>query len=332
MSLKFSSKPSGQSSGKSSGKNSGRRRRLSSSPLFSSLVSSKGSLALASTVVPATAIALFIILQSSLPVKASDFSHIYAFGDSLVDTGNAFAETGIPPEPYYEGHFSNGPIWIDYLASDLRIANTNFAYGGARSDDSGELQIGSYPAIGVPGMLTQVNAFVASSPSVDEKALYVIWVGANDYLSGEQTQPLETVGNISEAVSTLSAAGAKNFLIANLPDLGELPLVRVRGAQPEISEALNVLSVEHNRALAETLSQLKLSDNVTINLLDAYSLFESAEKGELGISEITDACTLVPECVSNPSVQSSYLFWDEVHPTTVTHRIIANSALALVEQ
>ena len=71
------------------------------------------------------------------PAQANTYSNIYAFGDSLVDTGNLFNVTTaaqeasallgldipvIPPSPpYFEGRFSNGEIWIDNLADELNI-------------------------------------------------------------------------------------------------------------------------------------------------------------------------------------------------------------------
>lgn len=70
-----------------------------------------------------------------LPVKT--YSNIYAFGDSLTDTGNLFNATTIPANvrvtewhdipptpsnpPYFEGRFSNGEIWIDNFANELDI-------------------------------------------------------------------------------------------------------------------------------------------------------------------------------------------------------------------
>ncbi len=71
------------------------------------------------------------------PAQANTYSKIYAFGDSLVDTGNIFnvttavqetsASLGLdipvlpPSPPYFEGRFSNGEIWIDNLADELNI-------------------------------------------------------------------------------------------------------------------------------------------------------------------------------------------------------------------
>ena len=280
----------------------------------------------------AAAIAL-LVFRSLPPAAATELSHIYAFGDSLTDTGNVFAKTGFPPAPYFEGHFSNGPVWIEYLADDLGVPETDLAYGGARSGEVEALQFGNSPAVQIPGVLTQVNSFVASSPQLDENGLYVIWVGANDYLSGNQRDPSVPVSNIVRAVSTLGNAGATRFLLVNLPALGELPLMHQSQVSPEAAVGLNAIAIEHNRALAEAVSTLNSSGNLKVNLLDVHQLFRAAVAGELandGLKDTTDACTLEPACVSSPAVQASYLFWDKIHPTTVTHRVIAESAIAAI--
>ncbi|MGB3291781.1 MAG: SGNH/GDSL hydrolase family protein [Phormidesmis sp.] len=278
----------------------------------------------------AAAIAPIVALQTSLPAEAAGFSQIYAFGDSLVDTGNTFAKTGIPPEPYFAGRFSNGPIWNEYLASDLNVAETSLGFGGALSNEAGLVLFGGVPIAPVPGTLSQVNSFAANPMGVDPNALYVIWAGANDYFFAGQTNPLEPVGNLQEAVTILSGAGAENFLLVNLPDLGSLPLVGLRGLPPETVAGLNALSSAHNQALAATVAGLNAGDNINVDLLDANGLFKSALAGDLGFTNTTDACTLNPICVADPTVQDTYLFWDEVHPTTAAHRVLADSALALV--
>jgi phospholipase/lecithinase/hemolysin len=282
-------------------------------------------------ILSATAIAPLVVLQSFMPAEAADFSQIYAFGDSLVDTGNAFAQTGIPPAPYFEGRFSNGPLWTEYLASDLGIAETSLGFVGALSNEIGGIQFGNSPLIPVPGTLSQVNQFVANPAQVDPNALYVIWAGANDYLFTQQTNPLEPVGNLTKAVTSLSQAGAKDFLVVNLPDLGNLPLAAVQGASPEAIAGLNALSNGHNQALEAAVAGLNSTGNIKVNLLEVDDLFRSAIAGNLGFNNVTDACTRNPVCVSDPDVQKGYLFWDEVHPTTTTGRILADSALALIK-
>ena len=71
------------------------------------------------------------IVSLLLPLKAvaANFAELYVFGDSLSDTGNTFDFTAgnIPPTPpYFPGRFSNGLIWIDYLAEYLGLNMCQF--------------------------------------------------------------------------------------------------------------------------------------------------------------------------------------------------------------
>ncbi len=75
----------------------------------------------------------------ALTVQAADsrpaFSRIVMFGDSLSDTGKMYSKMrGYLPSspPYYQGRFSNGPVWLEQLTQQfpgLTIANE--AEGGA---------------------------------------------------------------------------------------------------------------------------------------------------------------------------------------------------------
>ena len=63
-----------------------------------------------------------VILGSCLfPLQAtaaSFISELYVFGDSLSDSGKTFSDTGFPPFPY-EQRFSNGEVWVEFLADQL---------------------------------------------------------------------------------------------------------------------------------------------------------------------------------------------------------------------
>jgi hypothetical protein len=70
----------------------------------------------------------------------ADISELYVFGDLLSDTGNLFRATseatgaGFPPSPFFEGRYSNGPLWVESLALELGVPynfSTNFALIGA---------------------------------------------------------------------------------------------------------------------------------------------------------------------------------------------------------
>ncbi len=68
------------------------------------------------------------------------YDNLYVFGDSYCDVGNIFAATSgaEPAAPYYQGRFSNGPIWLDHVAGFLGVpmkasllGGTDYAFGGA---------------------------------------------------------------------------------------------------------------------------------------------------------------------------------------------------------
>lgn len=70
---------------------------------------------------------------------AALFGNIVAFGDSLTHNGNLYAATeatgGIPPAPSYSnGRFSNGPVWVEYLATF--VSNKSIAPACQRSTGS----------------------------------------------------------------------------------------------------------------------------------------------------------------------------------------------------
>src|SRR5690242_18427537 len=122
------------------------------------------------------------VAVAASPAGAAPTS-IYAFGDSLSDTGNVNASTfGILPlSPYASGRFSNGPIWIDRVASALGTQATpsltggnNFAYGGATTG-------GNVP----PGVTFQTLDYLARQGvnGADPNALYIVYAGGNDVLN-----------------------------------------------------------------------------------------------------------------------------------------------------
>src|SRR5262245_61575441 len=97
--------------------------------------------------------------------NSAPFSRIVVFGDSLSDTGNFFHLTGglVPPSPYANGRFSNGPLWVEYLADDLGmqlLPEDVYAVGGANTshDNSNDGFLG----LEYPGLQDQIADFVAS--------------------------------------------------------------------------------------------------------------------------------------------------------------------------
>ncbi|MEW5858211.1 MAG: autotransporter domain-containing protein, partial [Cyanobacteriota bacterium] len=274
-------------------------------------------------------IGAFFCLSALFELKASaqNFEDIYIFGDSLVDAGNLFVPTGglFPPSPpYFNGRFTNGLVWVEVLATELEInANrvNNFAVGGSTS---GTLNVNSL-LLGspLPALQTQINTFTTAPGSADPNALYVVWAGANDYLGGGSTDTTAVVNNLNSAVTTLTAEGAKNIIVVNLPDLGSTPSALAN----QTSAPLTALTNSHNNQLRTALQTQAQNSEVNIIPLDANALFNEviAEPARFGLTNVTDACLNVG--CSNPD---EFLFWDAIHPTAKGHRLIAEYATAVL--
>ncbi|MBC7882011.1 MAG: SGNH/GDSL hydrolase family protein [Anaerolineae bacterium] len=249
---------------------------------------------------------------------------VYVFGDSLVDTGNIYQissqQQPLSP-PYYQGRFSNGPLWVEDLLANLSISlspstlgGTDFAVGGATT---GQL-----------GVLLQIRKFLTSAPTITPNTLYFVTAGGNDFLNNASLNPKIPVNNLVTAVSSLYAYGARNVVVTNLPDLGKIPEVN---SDPQESAALSAVTIEFNRKLKKALAELEVKrPGLNVIWIDTYSLLNSimANPTPYGITNIKDAC--VEGTYTEPTTPcenpDQYLFWDTVHPTRATGQVFANFA------
>lgn len=299
----------------------------------------------------------FLCVGALLPsAKAGSIDAIYAFGDSLTDVGNAaIATSGAEPAaPYVNGQFSNGPVWVQGLAAGLGLAplTPSLASGTDYAVGSAQTGVTLFNAGAPQDLLTgQIPAFLTANPTADPNALYTIWIGANDLeaIPLGATQPqiatdiAEAVGNIDTSIADLAAAGAKNFLIVTVPNLGLTPAVTSLGAPAEalyseLAEGFDATLVNGSSPIP-SLATIAGLDGLNISVLDTYSLLNAivGNPGSFGFSNVTQPC-LTGEvnyaggtvCSASLAVQNQYLFWDDTHPTAATHAIIADDALAVL--
>jgi phospholipase/lecithinase/hemolysin len=277
-------------------------------------------------------------------VRALPFKGVLAFGDSLTDTGNLFATTGdtFPASPpYFNGHFSDGPVWVERLAANLGLpapipsllGGTNNAWGGAETDTGG-VSIRNTPNLG-----TQVATYLSAHPAIDPRQLVVVWGGANDYLHFPMLplpDPAASVANVSAAVTALAQHGAHTFLVPNLPALGLTPYVshQLAPSFPGIAATINGLAAQYDELLAAAQAGLESSLGIDIIPFDAAAVFDAvlADPTAYGFTNLTDQAKNggngVPGTVApNPG---QYLFWDEVHPSAAMHRLLGDEATAVV--
>lgn len=297
--------------------------------------------------------------------SASGIDAIYAFGDSLTDAGNIYSAVGIPASPpYYNGEFSNGPVWVEDLAASLglpaltpsRLGGTDYAYGsGETAPESFNISNVATDILGPTGQLAQYQQFLTSTgTSVDPNALYTIWIGSNDLVDIAATDPgnaaadtATVVANIDTTINDLALMGAKNFMILTVPDLGKTPAASSEGPGAEaflssLSAGLDTTLVNGSAALSlPSLVSLAGTDGINLKVLNTYALLDSIilSPATYGLTNVTNECISTnPPDITGPaplnytecSNPNSYLFWDYEHPTAAGHAIVADAALSLL--
>jgi outer membrane lipase/esterase len=279
---------------------------------------------------------------------ADVYSSFWVFGDSLSDNGNVSAAlaagtppVNFPPPPYFNGRFSNGPVWNERFLADFAPGRSgNFAFGGARTFDNGDT---------IPDLDDQVAAFTAVRPflSLGSRSLASMFFGANDVfdainaaavaapaeiLGVLSTRAAATLGNIAAGVGALSAEGIHEFALWNLPDLGQTP--RLSDLGPQAQGLGSLATAIYNAGFDAMVETLRASD-LTIHTVDTFGLFNAAttNPSAFGLVNLTQACLPVdpfqillgapvpPAC----DAPDTFLYWDKLHPTRVGHDALAEA-------
>ena len=277
---------------------------------------------------------------TSLPGFATGptFSAIYVFGDSYCDVGNIYAAShGLLPlsPPYYAGRFSNGPIWLDHVASAMGlpllpslVGGTDYAFGGALVTSSVVTAAGT-----IPSVPQQVETYLAQhGGKADPNALYVLEGGGNDILNATGAVSAGALGTqiareIAQSEYFLRLAGATKFLIPNLLDVSLLPAeVANKSFASAASKAVNS-NLNTYLAIDQELQTVK------IYRIDIFRLFSavSADATHFGFTNITTPClnTATYQMCADPD---HTLFWDAAHPTSFGHSFFAVSVEAAFAQ
>jgi len=311
------------------------------------------------------------VALAGAPAFAQTYSQTIFFGDSLTDTG-AFRPGLVRaggPNAAILGRFTTNPdlIWADFLAdfygtdaspvtyaecgfggcppvdpqSVVEEGGSNYAIGGARNGTDGHTYLIPDYGVVVPSVLTQVQAYLASTGgAADPDALYTVWGGANDLFAITNGAPAEATlaGSVTAqitAIGMLQAAGAQYVIVPTVPDLGLTPAFIAQGQSATGTQ----LAVAYNTALFDNLA----ASGLRVIPLDTFTLLHeiAADPGLYGFTNITGtACqpqitaqslTCNPATLVSPDAPDTYLYADGVHPTGRAHEILAQYAVSVLE-
>ncbi len=299
--------------------------------------------------------AVMLSVSTAPALAAWPYDSIVSFGDSLSDVGNLFLETGAPGAPYYDGQFSNGPIWLEDLASKMGLpapepslaGGTDYAFGAATTGYAAT----NFPF--VPNLVQQVAEYTATTKG-SSNTLYTFSIGANDLfgaigdVADGGIKPLQAFGYAKGAAAIVATEagdlqqdGATDLVLFDVPDLSKTPDMLAQAADISATDGplvadlflafVQTLSAYFDAQVLEDLAPVE-ADGLTVHDLGAFKLMDQIVKdpGAYGFSNVTDeylaACGSDPSCLNS----NGYLFWDAVHPTSQAGELIAADAYAKV--
>jgi len=287
-----------------------------------------------------------------------EFTNVVVFGDSLSDTGNVahltYDKYGVripgPAADYTDGRFTDGydtlppaehysGVWVEQLADSMHSkpevkdsldGGTDYAYGFATTGSGyGVFTFGPGNAlsVNVENIGQQITDYLSTHPKIDEKTLFVVWGGAIDLLYATSEDDVIDAGiNQTLNIQRLVDAGARHFIVPNLPPLGLVP--RLNGS-PTTSIPATEASVVYNEVLRGGITLIQDFNpfkRLDIAQLDVFSLFNKVVAAPASYS-LVNVTTSSQGAAVDPD---TYLFWDDLHPTTRGHNILAVTAASIL--
>ena len=131
-------------------------------------------------------------------------------------------------------------------------------------------------------------------------------------------------------INRLQAAGATRILVVNVPDLGLTPAANAAGAQVQALSA--AVSAAYDAQINAGLAGRKGVVPVNTFLLLREVVADPARYGF--VNATTPACTsdsaftCTPSTLVEPGAGSTYVFADDVHPTSATHLAFAQAIVS----
>jgi len=313
-------------------------------------------------------IAIFLATPILVNAQAPAFTQVIVFGDSLSDDGNiAHRARDLVGFSYPSSNFNysnyrftddtnTSPAanlyvgtWHEQLektflglavAKNSLDGGTDYAFGGATTKDGTQDRTiinnpfpfgGGDFTITIDNMGKQINDYLASH-ATDANALYILWGGGNDLFDDDSTQSvIDTANRVGGLIVRLANAGARNFLVPNVPPLGAVPTSFGDPSRVLARDYASAIYRDHlNSVIASTIIGLAGSGiTITVYTFDVWLdvirvLGQPAHYNFVNTIDSAQGASGV-----NPD---QYLFWDDIHPTTGGYFELANEANRLLSR
>lgn len=306
--------------------------------------------------------ALFLLIFSTgLFAVTAKYNRVIVFGDSYSDNGNLFELSGgqYPDAArYFKGRFSNGLVWVEYLAQDLYVnpGNPNrfidLAYGQAKVLAPTSIKItGNKPhTYPIPDFAEQIQHYVKKHKAFKANDLVIVFIGTNDFFD----QPIlsksffiHIADQETKDIHKLVKMGAKHIIVLNGRDVAYLPLANIYAhlyakgasvkAQKQYLANFRVMVKAYNQQLAQDLKGMPevflydtfAFDNHIIQKINkgGYPYTFRKQHDVLKVAKTScyqnnqgDYQNTVGAMCGNPE---TYFFYDRIHTTTNVNYLLA---------
>ncbi|KAJ1902088.1 hypothetical protein LPJ66_000263 [Kickxella alabastrina] len=262
----------------------------------------------------------------------------------------------MPPKAYWNGRFSSGPIWNEYLSLLLNYNLENHAVGVSKTTTIHRKLLNIIP-LDPPSTQDQIAEFadtVGKNKRIGSADIAVLEIGSNDAAvalvdidNGKQT--VYEFGNsvsdsVIEQLQSLYDLGFSRILVTNLPSLQHTPVMKSKNRE-KIAE---IVVGFYNRILSEKIEKWRKSVNlISLDIIDLGEFLTLAIgpsiSSSLGITDTKSICVggswlnmfddqlnlanLLKYLLTSDSDRAtcgdpeSRFFFDPIHPSEQVHRL-----------
>ena len=272
---------------------------------------------------------------------------LYIFGDSLSDTGNHGRPASFGsdlPAPFFENRISNGRVIVEYVAESLQTVaeasnyldteeeGTNYAIAGANTLDKEtfinvDLQIDSY--------------LMKNDDEVNPDDTFLFFIGGNDVIDAVSLGEVEgramlsrAALEVNEAVDAIVSRGGREIVELNVSNIGRTAKFQ---AGPAEEIALATTLTQHFNTEVQSNLQGFASNSVRLTTIDIYAALDDviSRAAELSFTNTTQGCydidELSFEVYCSAELFDEFVFFDAIHPTGRTHRLLGEEAVRQLE-
>ncbi|KAK6925013.1 GDSL lipase/esterase [Dillenia turbinata] len=185
-----------------------------------------------------------------------------------------------------------------------------------------------------------------------QQSRYVVAMGSNDFInnylmpfsSDSRTYNDDSfitylVGTLSDQLKILHSLGARELMVFGLGPVGCIPLQRVLSTSGACQQNANNLALNFNQATSKLVIELSNTlPNASFRFGDAYDVvndvisnpsnygFDNADSPCCSFGKIQPSLTCIPASKLCKD-RSTYVFWDEYHPSDSANMIIAKEMI-----